>query len=311
MNFKISILVVTILIIMASLFAGCYNSPEEKSNDNPIIIEDDMGDKVEIPENIENIISLAPSITEILFSLEQGDKIVGRDSGSNYPSEAENIEIVSTYEGIDIEKIISKEPDIIFMDKTLDFSEINYNKMLEYDLVVFRVYPQSLQDVIDNIILLGQVTKTELKAQELVDSLDSRVGTVQTRSDTLTDSIKPKVLYVIYYDGSTSPWVGTTSTFSGDLIEIAGGYPAVEDYQGKSIQITVERFIELDPDIILTSQDNTWPTPSRESILNDEKFNDLKAVKNEQVIDVNADLVDRPGPRLVDGLELISGYITS
>lgn len=69
--------------------------------------------------------------------------------------------------------------------------------------------------------------------------------------------------------------------------------------------------IDLDPDIIFTSQDQTWPTPSRESIINDEALKDITAVKNDMVIDVNADLVDRPGPRLVDGLELFSNYITS
>ena len=106
------------------------------------------------------------SVTEILFSLEVDDKIVGRDCGSNYPTECKNIEVLSTYEGIDIEKILYIDPDIIIMDKTLDLSDTNYNKMIDYDLCVFRVYPKSLQDVLDDIILLGKVTGTESKAQE-------------------------------------------------------------------------------------------------------------------------------------------------
>ena len=122
-------------------------------------------------------------------------------------------------------------------------------------------------------------------------------------------SDKPKILHVIYYDSSSSPWVATSSTFSGNLIELAGGIPAVSDNQCISIQITVEEMISLEPDIIFTSQDSTWPTPSRGAILSSDLFKGLDAVKNDMVIDVNADLVDRPGPRLVDGLELIASYI--
>jgi len=269
-------------------------------------IQDDIGITVKVPKKIDRIISLAPSITEILFELKVGDKIVGRDSASNYPADAHKIDIVSTYEGIDLESILVKEPDIIFMDKTLDASETNYNLMKEFGLCVFRVYPKSLQDVLDNIEILGKATDSQTTAQEIVTNLKSRIDIVKTR-----ESNQPKVLYVVYYDGSSSPWVGTTSTFSGDLIQIAGGRPVLDDNSGLSIQITIEHIIGLDPEIIFTSQDETWPTPSRQAILDDDALSEVKAVKNDMVIDVNADFIDRPGPRMVDGLELLSNYITS
>ena len=78
---------------------------------------------------------------------------------------------------------------------------------------------------------------------------------------------------------------------------------------GIAIQTTIENIISLNPDIIFTSQDDVWPTPSRDVILNDDALKDVNAVKNNLVIDVNADLVDRPGPRIVDGLELFSDHI--
>jgi iron complex transport system substrate-binding protein len=269
-------------------------------------ITDDLGTKVKIPKKLDKIISLAPSITEILFSLELGGRIIGRDSASNHPEEAQNIDIVSTYEGVDIETILVKDPDIIFMDKSLDASEINYNLLQSYGFNVFRLYPKKLDHVIENIELLGRATDTKTTANALADALATRIETVKTR-----DSSEPTVLHVIYFDGSSSPWVATSSTFSGDLIQIAGGKPAIIDESGLAIQITVEEVIDLDPDIIFTSQDQTWPTPSRDAIMSDDIFEDLNAVNNDMVIDVNADLVDRPGPRLVDGLELISSYISS
>jgi len=303
-----SFILIIIILLMTTLLTGCtqINNNNEDQEGSIRYFVDDTGVTVEVPAQIDRIISLAPSITEILFELGVGDKIVGRDSGSNHPSEAQNIEIVSTYEGVDMEKIVAAEPDIILMDKTLDLSEANYNKFLEQEITVFRVYPRSLQDVLDNIDMLGKITWTELEAKVLVDDLENRVTDVRSRT-----TLNPKVLHVIYFDGSSSPWVGTTSTFSGDLIEIAGGTAAVSDNSGKTIEFPIEKLIELNPDIILTSQDQTWPTISRESILNDEILEDLNAVKNNQVFDVNADLVDRPGPRIVDGLELISQYVSA
>lgn len=269
-------------------------------------IEDDMGEKVRVPKKLDKIISMAPSITEILFSLGVGDKIVGKDSASDYPEDCKSIDVVSTFEGVDLEKILAKDPDLIILDKSLDFYDTNYNKLKDYGLCVFRLYPRTLQDVLDNIELLGKVTATDPTAQDIIADLETRINTVKTH-----ETLKPKVLYVIYYDGTSSPWVGTSSTFAGDLIETAGGKVAIEDDQGIAIQITVEHLIDLNPDIIFTSQDDDWPTPSRDSILNDDALQEVTAVKNDRVIDVNADLIDRPGPRLVDGLELFSDYITA
>jgi iron complex transport system substrate-binding protein len=215
-----------------------------------------------------------------------------------------------TFEGVDIEKILAKDPDLIIMDKTLDLSEKNYDKMTSFGMNVFRVYPKNLDDILDNIVLLGEISATSNKASEIVISLQERIDTVKTRGAAISDSTSPKVLHVVYYDGASSPWVHTSSTFSGDLISIAGGDVVMKDSSGFSIQITVEELISKDPDIIFTSQDDTWPTPSRDSILNDDLLDSVSAVKNDYVLDLNADLVDRPGPRMIDGLELISNHIS-
>jgi iron complex transport system substrate-binding protein len=308
-----SMIIIILIILFAGSLAGCINNSNNTvPKDDYKVITDSIGDQVRVPVKIDKIISLAASITEILFSLDLGDKIVGRDSGSNYPKgEIENIEIVSTFEGINLEKILAAEPDIVLLDKTLDMSDTNYNKLTENGLTVFRVYPQKLVDVIEDIKLLGEVTGRKSIANNLASQLQTRINTVRTRGETISNPDQPKVLYVIYYDGTSSPWVGTTSTISGDLITIAGGDVAVEDSTGFSIQITIEQLIDLNPDIIFTSQDETWPTPSKDSILNDDALSNVDAVKSGHVSDVNADLVDRPGPRLVDGLELVSGQITS
>ena len=283
------------------------------SNETPSeynYFRDDSGIIVKVPKKIDTIISLSSSITEILYELELGNNIIGRDSGSNYPPEAQKIDVVMTFEGVDIEKMLVKDPDLIIMDKTLDLSEKNYDKMTSFGMNVFRVYPKKLDDILDNIELLGEISSTSEKATELINSLQERIDAVKTRGAAISDSDRPTVLHVVYYDGSSSPWVHTSSTFSGDLVSLAGGNVMVKDNSGFSIQITIEELISKDPDIIFTSQDETWPTPSRDSILNDSLLDSVSAVKNGYVLDLNADLVDRPGPRMIDGLELIANHIS-
>ena len=174
------------IILTATYTASKYN-----------YITDDTGKTVSVPKKLDKIISLAASVTEILFELNVGDKIIGRDSGSNYPDDTKNIEVVSTYEGVDIEKILVKDPDIIIMDKGLDLSDTNYNKMKYFGLCVFRVYSKTLEEVLDSIELLGEVTGTEQKAKKVVADLEKRINTVRTR-----DSTQPKVLHVFI---STAP----------------------------------------------------------------------------------------------------------
>ena len=96
----------------------------------------------------------------------------------------------------------------------------------------------------------------------------------------------------------------------GNPVGFPSSEPIWKEPPGIGIQVTVEQLIDLNPDIIFTSQDDVWPTPSRDAILNDEVLQDLNAVKNNMVIDVNADLIDRPGPRIVDGLELFFDHIS-
>jgi iron complex transport system substrate-binding protein len=75
------------------------------------------------------------------------------------------------------------------------------------------------------------------------------------------------------------------------------------------VQIGLETIIAEDPDIIITSQSTTWPTQSRRALLDDDTLKDVSAIKNQKVFDIDGDMVDRPGPRMVDGLEEMNGHV--
>lgn len=290
--------------LLAIVFAGCT---ERESGGFKITIMDQAGNSVTIEGNVEKIVSLSPSITEILFAINLGEKIVGIDDASDFPSDTDDIAKVSSWEGLDLEKIVALQPDLVLMDKTLDMSGDRYTALTGAGLTVYLTFPHNLDEVMESIKAIGKITENEDVANSYVGELEKRVDDVEEKGSAVSD--KPKILYVTYYDGTSSPWVGTDKTFSGDLIDKAGGKNVVSDSTGIVIQIDVEEIVSQNPDIIITSQSLTWPTQSRELILNDEKLKDVNAVKEGRVYDINGDLIDRPGPRIVNGLEELYDHV--
>ncbi len=303
---KLVTLGIMALIILTAglLLAGCTESKDPTTYS----VQDDAGDFIELTGHAQTVVCLAPSLTEIMFQLGMGDKVVGVDSATNYPAEATSIEKVSDYTGVDTEKIVALAPDLVLMDKTLDISGDTYKALTNVDLVVYRAFPQTVQDITKNIQDIGVLVGAKDKAEELVDDFNTRVSTVGTDASGDTGD-KPVVLYVIYYDGTSDPWVGTTSTFAGSLISTAGGECKVEDTTGFSIQISLETIISMDPDIIICSRSTDWPTPSKSSLESDSTLSEVAAIKNNMVIEINGDLIDRTGPRMVEGLEEIRTVI--
>ena len=293
------------LALFTVVLAGCLSKTEPRGT----TYIDDIGNDVVIDGTPEKIVTLTPGLTEIVFYLNAGDKIVGCDSASNYPGEAEDIEKVSTWEGPDTEKILALSPDLILMDKNLDSSGDNYDKLKDLGIPIYRIYPLSIDDTLEVMRDLADILDTDSESESKIKTLEERVGTVRNSVSDIVVSDRPSVLHVTYYEEGSDPWVMTDSTFSGDIISTAGGDPSVKDPKGLAIQISVERFLELDPDIILTSQSSIWPTNSREYILNDEAMEGISAVEEGRVYDIEGDWMDRTGPRMIEGLEAVNGHI--
>jgi iron complex transport system substrate-binding protein len=252
---------------------------------------------------------LSPALTETVFALGLGSKVVATDDTSNHPAGAKDLPDVFSYLGLDMESLISVGPDLVIMDKTLDISEEAYTSIKGAGIPVYRIYPRTVEDVLEAISGIGNITGAEEEAGDLIDDFNSRYNTIENTISGWDRQDRPKVLLVSYYDGTSDPWVSTDSTMAGGLVEAAGGTNAVSDDTGIVVQISVETIVGADPDIIICTQSTVWPTPSRTTILSDDGWKDIQAVKEDRVFDVDGDLVDRTGPRLIDGLEAIHGHI--
>jgi iron complex transport system substrate-binding protein len=269
-------------------------------------VVDYLGREVPIEEPPNRIVSMAPSVTEILFALGVGDKVVGVTEACNYPAEAQEIEkIREAFGDYNVEKIVELEPDLVVMDRYLDLGASPgswLSKLEEVGLTVVVVYPKTLDDVFSYIEMIGQATMAQENATNLVSSLEQRVNAVKVKVENVSEDEKPRVFSSGWYDGVTDPWTAGYGTFADDVIRIAGGIN-VAGIKSGFFQMSLEALVWSDPEIIIVVEDYVWRTPTYDSLMHDDRLQDITAMKNGAIYEIDADLLSRAGPRLVEGLE--------
>ena len=264
-------------------------------------VTDQVGRTLVVPENPTRVIALAPSITEIIYDLGQEKRLVGVTQYSTYPSEAELLPRVGSYVRLDIEKIVALKPDLCLATKDGNPKHI-VDKIVSLGIPVYVINPQNLQQIMDTITRLGSLLHAEQTAAALVSDMEKRIGQVQARVKNMPD--RPRVFFQIDAEPLFS---AGTDTFIHELIELAGGINTTAG-EVSYPRYSWEDIIVLQPEIVLISSMAGGLAP--EYLLNSwKKWNLLSAVKNNQIFVVDAELFDRPTPRLVNGLEVIAAII--
>ena len=271
-----------------------------------VTVVDDLGREILIEEPPNRIVSMAPSLTEILFALGVGDKVVGVTNVCDYPPEVKEIEkIGDSIIGYDVEKIVELNSDLVVMDRYLDLGVSPgswLSKLEEVQVIVVVVYPKTLDDVFSNIELIGQITWAQENATNLVNTLKQRVQAVTDKIENISDDEKPRVFSTGWYDGQTDPWTSGQGTFADDIVRIAGGIN-VAGIKSGFFQMSLEALVWSDPEIIIVVEDYVWRTPTYDSLMGDDRLQDITAMRNSAVYEIDANLLSRAGPRLVEGLE--------
>ena len=256
---------------------------------------DDLGRLVAINGTPQRIISLAPSNTEILFALGLGDKVVGVTNLCNYPPEALDKEKVGEYPIPDIEKIVALNSDLILVAHGTPMDVIN--SMAGLGLTVFGIKTTDLDDLLTDIRRIAEITDKEVEAQALTCEMESRIQAVTNQTDELEQ--RPRVFYVVWHDPL---WTAGSGTFIHELIEKGGGVNIFQNVSGYPT-ISVEEVIARDPEIIITSED------SYDWAMNATELASTNASQTGRIYTLDDDLVQRPGPRLVEGLEWFAHFI--
>ena len=262
---------------------------------------DVLGREVVLQSEPKRIIALAPSITEILYFIGLGDRVVGVTRYSNYPPETREKPNVGSYIDLNVEKIIDLAPDLVI--GTIDGNRENIVDLLQHArLQVFLTNPTKIEGIIQTIIEVGKVCGVRERAEELAEDLSGRIKKVQGRVGKLR---RPTVFLQI----NLKPIMTVNKdTFLNDLIQAAGGRNLAEKEPMAYPRLSLEEVIRRKPEVIIISSMERGGQfeQARQNWL---QWKNIPAVQNGRVYLINSDLIDRPSPRIILGLETMAKMI--
>ena len=286
-------------IILLLFLTACSSISAVRDEKQAIEIVDGYGRGVSIDIPVDRIVSLAPANTEILFAIGAGDKVVGRDEFSNYPEEAVEIPSVGgPYTDISTETILSLEPDLVIGSEITPPEQIQAFE--EMGLTVFVLAnPLDIKDIYNNIRLLSEFVGMEEEAEALIMDMQDRISEVEALVNSVEE--RPLVFYELDGTDSNAPWTAGPGSYIDTLISMAGGINVGSEFDQPWVQLSAEEIIAQNPEVILLGDSIFGVTV--EDVISRPGWDNLNAVLEDRVYPFNDDLVSRPGPRVVEGLE--------
>lgn len=286
-------------VALAVLFAGaaCAEEPAPRpaseEPDSQVTLTDDEGVAATLEAAPQRIVTFAPSHTEIVFSLGLGDRLVGVSGEfDDYPPEAQEVERIGGANGVEpnIEKVVALEPDVVL---TAFIGGEWKERLRQLGVPVFTTLAASFDDTLTDILSVGRLLGVAERARELTADMAAQVGETEVRLGGL-----PKVS--CFLDLSDLFTVGPGS-LEFDLMQRAGCNPVTAASADPYPQWSIEQLVQDDPDVYLVSEGVTPQQLSQQP-----GIRDLHAVREARVHQVDGDLISRPGPRVVEGIEALA-----
>ena len=259
-------------------------------------VTDEVGRKIAFPFPPKRIISLAPHVTETLFAVGIDEQLVGVSVHCNYPERAKTKTHVGTYIKIDLEKIVSlSHPDLVIATAVGNTRQM-IERLDKVGIPAYVVFPKNLEGILETILHIGTVVDREKEAAELVQAMKRRMETVAASIRGLP---RPTVFIQI---GNTPLVTAGKGSFADDLIRLAGGRNIMGDRNEMYPRVSMEAVVKKAPEVILITSMNPGED-YRDVVGGWARWMTVPAVKNSRVHVINSDLVDRPSPRIISGLE--------
>ena len=285
--------------LLAALFVLLAAPAQARARRAPITVTDDHGATITLAAPAHRIIALAPNVTEILFALGLGRDVVGVSSYSTYPPAAAKLPVVFSYTALKLEQILSLKPDLIVAAAIVPQSALT--KLRSLHLTVLMTDPHDIGGILHDIRLVGTAAGVSGAATALVSHLQGRINRVE--SVVRRARTHPRVFYEIDNTGYTAGH----GSFVDALIGLAGGVNVAGTIMNPYPQLSKEKLLSLNPQIIFLGDSNYGVTPA--SVAKRPGWSAISAVKLHHVYAFNDDLASRPGPRIVDGLETLAREI--
>lgn len=258
---------------------------------------DELEREIKIAFPPQRIISLAPSVTETLFALGLGDKLIGVTAYCDFPEAAKAKEKVGDTLNPNPERLIALKPDLVVITTSSQLEKL-VRQLGELKIPVYVTDPRSVSGVLTSIRKLGEATGTTAEADKIIAQMQTQIADVEIRTKPLS---KPRVLYVL----QTAPLITAgRNTFINDLMRLAGGESITGDEPADYPQLSRETAIARAPEVIVAPASHGTELVRETDLRRD--FAATPAIKANRIVWVNPDLVDRPGPRIVDGLKQLA-----
>jgi iron complex transport system substrate-binding protein len=281
------------------------SEPMAASDDFPRTVSDSFGHALTIARRPARIISTAPSNTEILFAVGAGSQVVGVTTQCNYPPEAGARDKIGGFalQTISTERIVGLRPDLVLT--TGRIQQPLSESLRKLGLAVLSYDAQTLDEVIRNVRVIGQATGHAAEAEALAVGLERRRERVRSRFAELPEANRPRVFFLVSEDPLMT---AGGKTFAGQMLDLAGGRNVFADVDQQFPRVSEEEIVRRNPAVILTWE-RAHGEPRREQIAQRPAWGQIDAVRNNRVLTIDDDLISRPGPRLLDGLERMADLL--
>jgi iron complex transport system substrate-binding protein len=280
------------VVVCLALLAGC--TPRGTANNGATReITDDAGRRVSMPATVDRVVSLAPNLTEIVFAVGAGNKLVGRTSYCDYPAEAKAVAEVGDTLHPSIERIIALKPQVVLVS-TASQLEVFTQQLQSQNIAVYVTDPHDLEGVFLSIAKIGEIVGTKDQANLLVQKLRDRTTAV-------AGAVKQKQPVRVFYQVSGEPlYTAGHDSFVTDLMRRAGGASVTADVPGAWPKYSNESALAARPEAIILPTGGSMGAANATVA---EALRQSPAVQQGRVYKINDDHLARPGPRSVDGLE--------
>lgn len=270
------------------------STPAATEAAGPIEATDSSGTTLTLDAPGSRVVSHSPAATEILFAIGAGEQVVAADEFSNYPAEAEALPKV-TYSSPDPEQVLSFEPDLVILAGRQESSIEHFR---ELDLPVFFLdEPSDIEGVFENIRTLGTLTGHEDGAESVIADMQARLDAVAAAIEDVDEGP------LVFYELTEDLYTVTSDSFIGDALAFVKARNVAEDAEGDFPQLSSEAVVEANPDVILMA-DADFVAPS--TVPQRAGWSGITAVVEDRIHPVDGDIMSRPGPRIVEGIESLA-----
>ncbi len=287
-----------LLIVWLLTISFACNSGPKPALDGPVTrqLTDDAGRRVSLPARVTRVVSLAPNLTEIVFAVGAGDRLVGRTSYCDYPPEAKAVAEIGDTLHPSLERIIALKPQVVLISTSSQL-EVFTQQLQNQNIAAFVTDPHDLEGVFRSIQQIGEMLGQKEQSDQLVQKLRERTSAVE-------QAVNGKQPVRVFYQVSGEPlYTAGHDAFVTDLMRRAGAISVTADVPGAWPKYSNESALAAKPEGIIL------PTGGSMGSANSDVTEALRrspAALQGRVYKINDDYLTRPGPRAIDGLEAMA-----